>query len=62
MDDRTVFFAVVEANGFAAAARQLETTPASAISTKAADCCTNLATSNRHCVPPCANPKVSCEL
>ncbi len=29
MDDRTVFFAVVEANGFAAAARQLETTPAS---------------------------------
>lgn len=29
MDDRAVFFAVVEANGFGAAARRLETTPAS---------------------------------
>lgn len=29
MDDREVFFSVVEANGFAAAARRLETTPAS---------------------------------
>ena len=29
MDDREVFFKVVEANGFAAAARRLETTPAS---------------------------------
>lgn len=29
MDDREVFFNVVEANGFAAAARRLETTPAS---------------------------------
>ena len=29
MDDREVFFSVVEANGFGAAARRLETTPAS---------------------------------
>ncbi|MGD8956791.1 MAG: LysR family transcriptional regulator [Chromatiaceae bacterium] len=29
MDDREVFFSVVEANGFSAAARRLETTPAS---------------------------------
>ncbi len=29
MDDRAVFFSVVEANGFGAAARRLETTPAS---------------------------------
>ena len=29
MDDRGVFFSVVEANGFAAAARRLDTTPAS---------------------------------
>ena len=29
MDDREVFFSVVEANGFSAAAKRLETTPAS---------------------------------
>ena len=29
MDDRAVFFSVVEANGFGAAARRLDTTPAS---------------------------------
>lgn len=29
MDDREVFFSVVEANGFGAAARRMETTPAS---------------------------------